>query len=110
MRTTTIVRGLILLAVLAALGWTATFDSATAAEIDTSLVSDDAQIDGPDAMTAASQVGDEGTNSEDNDRVPVQVWTLVTVVGAMGVGLLLYLLRMAMGWVKPPPAKEEAQH
>ena len=46
----------------------------------------------------------------ENDVVDVQVWTLVAVGAAAAVLLLLLLLRIAMGWVKPPPAPEESSH
>ncbi len=46
----------------------------------------------------------------ENDVVDVQVWTLVAVGAAAAVMLLALLLRVAMGWVKPPPPQEEAPH
>ncbi len=45
-----------------------------------------------------------------NDVVDVQVWTLVAVGAAAAVLLLALLLRVAMGWVKPPPPQEETPH
>ena len=53
---------------------------------------------------------DEGAGTENDQRVPVQVWTLVAAAGAGGIGLLLLLLRMAMGWVQQPPPPEESHH
>ena len=46
----------------------------------------------------------------ENDVVDVQVWTLVAVGVAAAVLLLALLLRVAMGWVKPPPPQEETPH
>ncbi len=46
----------------------------------------------------------------DDDVVDVQVWTLVAAAGAAAVTLLLLLVRVAMGWVKPPPAPDDGSH
>jgi len=46
----------------------------------------------------------------ENDVVDVQVWTLVAVGVAAAVLLLALLLRVAMGWVKPPPPQEDTPH
>ena len=46
----------------------------------------------------------------ENDVVDVQVWTLVAVGVAAAVLLLALLLRVAMGWVKPPPPHEDTPH
>ena len=51
----------------------------------------------------------EGVTGE-NDVVGVQIWTLMAVGAGAAVLLLALLLRIAMGWVKPTPPKEETPH
>ncbi len=48
--------------------------------------------------------------ADDDSRVEVQTWTLVAVAGAAAVGLLAFMVRAIMGWVKPPPAPDESPH
>jgi hypothetical protein len=70
-------------------------------------------------IAVAASVGQAGpdaaplprSQSEDNTpRVPVQLWTVLAAGGAAGVGLVLFLLRIALGRVKPPPPQEGAHH
>ena len=69
-------------------------------------------------IAVAASVGQGGpaatplqTSDSGNDqRVPVQLWTVVAAGGAAGVGLVLFLLRIALRRVKPPPPQEEAHH
>ena len=61
-----------------------------------------------DESTAVELQAEEVTG--ENDVVGGQVWTLVAVGAAAAVLLLALLLRVAMGWVKPPPPQEETPH
>ncbi|MDZ4278406.1 MAG: hypothetical protein U1B78_04635 [Dehalococcoidia bacterium] len=63
--------------------------------------------DGEDAQDTDSA---QNRESVDGQRVDIQVWTILAAAGAAGLGLLLLVLRMAMGWVKPPPPADEAHH
>lgn len=66
----------------------------------------------PAAVADGSSAADLETEREagENDVVGVQVWTLMAVGAAVAVLLLALLLRVAMGWVKPPPPQEETPH
>ena len=67
---------------------------------------------GPPSLEVSEQEdgADGGTSSED-DRVPVQVWTILAAGGAAALGLVLYVVRLALGWVKPPPPpSDESLH
>jgi hypothetical protein len=79
--------------------------AATAYETAESQAADD----GP-AIASPQQDGDSGAQADDQ-RLPVQLWTVLAAGGATAVGLVLYLLRLAIGWVKPPPPpQDESQH
>ena len=97
-------------AVAAALLWVAagvSSPAAGAAEEQAAAFASGAEAVG---WTAPAQGGDEEANPDRDDRVPVQIWTVFAAGGAAGVGLVVYLLRVAMGWVKPPPPPEERGH
>lgn len=55
------------------------------------------QIDG------AAQASDDG----DDTSMRVQLWTVLAAGIAAGVGLLLYLVRVMLGRVQPPPAQQQ---
>ena len=57
----------------------------------------------PDALLAQADSGGD-------QRLPVQLWTVLAAGGAAGVGLVLFLVRVALGRVKPPPQQEEVHH
>lgn len=48
--------------------------------------------------------------ADDDSRVEVQTWTVFAAVGAAAVGLLAFMVRVIMGWVKAPPPREESPH
>ena len=62
----------------------------------------DTTIDGP----AWHQLRQDAT--ADEQRLSVQMWTVLAAGGAAALGLVLFLLRLALGWVKPPPPQEDA--
>lgn len=65
--------------------------------------------DAPVSTGVSAQEGDVG--AAEDTRLPVQVWTVLAAVGAACVGLLFFLVRLVMGWVKPaPPPQEEGGH
>ena len=55
------------------------------------------------AVDVAPQADDAG----DDTRTWVMGWTVLAAVGAAAVGLLAMMLRVVMGWVKPPPELDE---
>ncbi len=59
------------------------------------------------AVDIASQIDNA---AGDDSRVEVQTWTVFAAVAAGGVGLLVFAVRVMLGWVKPPPPPEESSH
>ena len=84
--------------------------AARQAEPQPAYASDDATAAWSVPTDAIAQGRDAQASADDDTRVPVQVWTLMAFGGAAGLGLVLYLLRVAMGWVKPPPPQKEPDH
>ena len=64
-------------------------------------------VDGDDEV-AIVDVSPQTSDADEDNRVWVQSWTLVAAVGAAAVGLLAFMVRAIMGWVKPPPPQEES--
>ena len=84
--------------------------AARQAEPQPAFASDDATAAWSAPIGANPQGRDAQASANDDTRVPVQVWTVMAFGSAAGVGLVLYLLRVAMGWVKPPPPQKEPDH
>jgi hypothetical protein len=50
------------------------------------------------------------TSKVDDQRLDVQLWTLMASGGAVALGLVLLGVRLALGWTKPPPDPEDVHH
>ena len=48
--------------------------------------------------------------ADDDSRVEVQTWTIFAAIAGAAVGLLGFMVRVIMGWVKAPPPREESPH
>ncbi|MGB2695904.1 MAG: hypothetical protein WBD55_12080 [Dehalococcoidia bacterium] len=57
---------------------------------------------------SAQANGDSSTT--DGSRDNVQVWTVLAAGGAAAIGLVLYIVRVVLGRVQPPPPQEESHH
>jgi hypothetical protein len=53
---------------------------------------------------------DQPSDDGDDDRVEVMVWTVFAAALALSIGLVLFLVRLVMGWVKVPPTPQEEHH
>ncbi len=57
--------------------------------------------------------GAQQTNGGEDHLLSVQLWTVLAAVSAMGVGLVLFLVRVALGRTQqpvPPPDRDTPQH
>ena len=83
---------------------------AHAGERTPALASASTSIGPPTLEVNAQEDGTGGGTSTEDDRVPVQVWTILAAGGAAALGLVLYVVRLALGGVKPPPAPPDESH
>jgi hypothetical protein len=58
--------------------------------------------------TVVVDVSPQADDAGSDNGVWVQSWTLLAAAGAAAVGLLAFMVRAIMGWVKPPPPPEES--
>ncbi len=79
---------------------------ATASNVAGNGVGETASYQGQDTGGEAQENGAPG----DGERVEVQVWTVFAAGVAAALGLLGFLLRALMGWVRTPPPQDEAHH
>jgi hypothetical protein len=77
--------------------------AAGVAAVDRALALDGA----PDAPALSTFSAQDGAAPGADTRVPVQLWTVLAAGGALALGLLFFLVRLVMGWVQPPPPREE---
>ena len=90
---------LVMLAVVSSIGMGAGPRAALAVEQQGSA---SAAHDGG-AGSAQQTTDDDGGDS----GMAVQLWTVLAAGVAAGVGLLLYLLRIIMGWAQPPSREQQ---
>ena len=70
-----------------------------------------AQAADDDVEIADAEVSPQGDSVVvDDSRVEVQTYTILAVVTAAAVGLLAFMVRVIMGWIKPPPPQAESAH
>ena len=84
--------------------------TAHAGERTPALASASTSIGPPGLGVNRQEDGTDGGTASEDDRVPVQVWTILAAGGAAAVGLVLYVVRLALGWVKPPPPPSDESH
>ncbi len=59
------------------------------------------------SVAVVVDVSPQAEEADDDSGIWVQSWTVVAAAGAAAVGLLAFMARAIMGWVKPPPPPEE---
>ena len=99
--------GMITMALLSVVNDVLASSAAAAEERSPALISAESGFAGPYHGITQAQ---EGATSGNDDRVAVQVWTVLAAGGAAAVGLVLFLLRLALGLVKPPPPQQDESH
>ncbi len=101
-------------AAMAALLWMFTGVTAPGASLAeegaTAFAADDATVGWTAPAFAQGQGDEQEASARDDERVPVQGWPVLAAGGAAGVGLVLYVLRLLAGWVKPAPPPQEEGH
>ena len=96
---------LVMLAVVSSIGMGAGPRAALAVEQQGSAI---AAHDGGAGSAQRIRSAQQASDDDGGDSgMEVQLWTVLAAGVAAGVGLLLYLVRIIMGWAQPPSRQQQ---